>query len=166
MNIRKAERNDARAIAEVQVESWRTTYHDIVPQSFLDGLSVQDRMKVWEKVMDAHFVFVAENEQGEIIGFASGGIERTKDYPEYTGELYAIYLLEQTQKKGIGQQLFTHVVSTLQEEGHRSMLIWALSENPACRFYEKMGGREVDKVMTEIGGKPLEETAFGWKFGN
>lgn len=165
MNIRKAESRDAQAIAEVQVESWRTTYKDIVPQKFLDGLSVEDRKKVWEKVIALHFVFVAENVQERVIGFAAGGEERTKNYPEYTGELYAIYLLEHIQGEGLGRQLFNRVVSVLQEQKHSSMLIWALSENPACRFYEKMGGREVDRVMTKIGGKPLEETAFGWKFG-
>lgn len=162
MNIRMANENDVQSIAIVQVESWRTTYHGIVPQAFLDEMSVQDRMKVWEKVVAIHSVFVAENEHGNIIGFAAGGEERTKEYPAYTGELYAIYLLEKYQSQGVGKKLFGHVISDLRQSGHQSMLIWALSKNPACLFYEKMGGVIVDRSMDEIGGEQLEETAFGW----
>lgn len=162
MSIRIAKENDVRSIAQVQVESWRTTYKGIVPQAYLDDLSVDDRMKVWKKVVEIHSVIVAENEKREIIGFAAGGEERTKEYPSYTGELYAIYLLEECQKQGVGRKLFDHVVSDLKQSGHQSMLIWALSENPACRFYEKMGGVIVDRAWDEIGGKQLEETAYGW----
>lgn len=162
MNIRIADENDVQSIAQVQVESWQTTYQGIVPQTYLDELSVDDRVKVWEKVVEIHSVFVAENESGNIIGFAAGGEERTKEYPAYTGELYAIYLLKEYQEKGVGGKLFDQIVSALKQGGHQSMLIWALTENPACRFYEKMGGVVVDRTMDEIGGKQLEETAFGW----
>ncbi|WP_301110186.1 GNAT family N-acetyltransferase [Sporosarcina sp.] len=162
MNIRIANGNDVRSIAQVQVESWRTTYRGIVPQAYLDELSVENRMIVWKKVTEIHSVFVAENAVGDIIGFAAGGEERTKEYPSYTGELYAVYLLEECQKQGVGRRLFDHVVSVLKQGGHQSMLIWALTENPACRFYEKMGGVIVDRTIDEIGGKQLEETAFGW----
>ena len=41
--IREAAVNDATAIAQVQVESWRTTYAGIVPDAFLASLSVETR---------------------------------------------------------------------------------------------------------------------------
>lgn len=46
MNIRKANRDDAPGIAKVHVDSWRTTYKGIIPQSFLDELSYEQRTKL------------------------------------------------------------------------------------------------------------------------
>lgn len=43
-----------------------------------------------------------------------------------------------------------------------SMLIWALKENPACRFYEMLGGKPIDTAEIEIEGKKLSEIAYGW----
>jgi hypothetical protein len=42
------------------------------------------------------------------------------------------------------------------------MLIWALERNPACRFYEKMGGSPVHTQWIRIGNEELEEIAYGW----
>lgn len=48
MIIRRAIISDAPGIAKVHVDSWRTTYKGIIPQSFLDGLSYEQRTKLWE----------------------------------------------------------------------------------------------------------------------
>lgn len=36
MEIRKANLNDALGVAKVQVDSWKTTYKNIVPDEYLD----------------------------------------------------------------------------------------------------------------------------------
>jgi len=36
MNIRKANSNDALGVAKVQVDSWKTTYKNIVPNEYLE----------------------------------------------------------------------------------------------------------------------------------
>jgi hypothetical protein len=46
--IRKATPEDARAIAEVHVKSWRAAYRDLLPQDFLQGLSVDRREQQWQ----------------------------------------------------------------------------------------------------------------------
>ena len=79
---------------------------------------------------------------GRVIGFSTGGKERTGKYEMYTGELYAIYLLEEYQGKGMGRLLVQSVVDDLKEKEFNSMLIWALEENPACRFYEAIRWKE------------------------
>lgn len=107
-------------------------------------------------------IYIAEDEDGRIVGFASGGKERTGKYDGYVGELYAIYLLEGQQGKGVGRKLVQTVVDDLKEKKLNSMLIWALKENPACRFYEALGGQQIDTVEIEIEGKKLSEIAYGW----
>lgn len=39
MNIRKAVLADSKGIAKVHVDSWRTTYKNIIPDEFLKKLS-------------------------------------------------------------------------------------------------------------------------------
>jgi GNAT superfamily N-acetyltransferase len=158
--------HDAAAIATVHIESWRTTYKGILPDDFLARLSHAQREQLWHQVLtDASspsFVYVAEEENGEIIGFASGGPERNGD-AVYTGELYAIYLLAPYQGQGIGRQLVTRLVNRLIQDGRMALLLWVLAENPARMFYEQLGGRPVYEKIVTIGGVPLLEVAYGWR---
>lgn len=45
MRIRKAEVNDSKSIAKVNIDVWRTTYRGIMPDGDLDNLSYHDREK-------------------------------------------------------------------------------------------------------------------------
>ncbi|QUW24099.1 GNAT family N-acetyltransferase [Sporosarcina sp. Marseille-Q4063] len=162
MIIRKADIKDIPGIAKVHVDSWRTTYKGIVPDTFLNRLSYESREQIWKRGIEENHIYIAEDESGQIVGFATGGKERTGKYEKYKGELYAIYLLKGQQRKGLGQKLFNSVVYDLMDKKLNSMLIWALEENSACGFYEKLGGMKVDTAEIEIDGLKLGEIAFGW----
>ncbi|MBP1084252.1 hypothetical protein ACFFJQ_06655 [Bacillus capparidis] len=45
-NIRKATKEDAAEIAKVHVDSWRTTYKNIVSDTYLAQLNYEDREKM------------------------------------------------------------------------------------------------------------------------
>ncbi|MGI8552346.1 MAG: GNAT family N-acetyltransferase [Dehalococcoidia bacterium] len=165
LEVREARPEDAQVIAQVHVDSWRSTYRGIVPDAHLAGLSYERRQQFWSvtlKTAEAkESVYVAEDAAGEVVGFASAGPERSGS-PDYTGELYAIYLLQAFQRQGFGRRL-THAVSErLLRLGHTSMLLWVVAENPARHFYESIGGRPVQSQPIEIGGTKLEEIAYGW----
>lgn len=162
MVIRKAELRDIPEIAKVHVDSWRTTYKGIVPDTYLNNLTYESREQIWKRGIEENHVFIAEDEYGQIVGFATGGKERTGKYEAYKGELYAIYLLEEQQGKGLGEKLFMAVVDDLKTKKLNTMLIWALEENPACGFYEKLGGKKIDTAEINIDDQKLDEIAFGW----
>ncbi|WP_456271001.1 N-acetyltransferase family protein [Bacillus sp. AK031] len=163
MKIRNATAEDVKSIARVHVESWWTTYKDIVPNEYLQSLTYEAREQLWEQAIPKGHVFAAENENGQVVGFACGGKERTGDYPDYRGEIYAIYLLEEYQKQGFGTELIRAVVRHLQENQLNSMLIWVMDGNEAAFFYKALGGLKIDSTVCEIGGRRLKETAYGWK---
>jgi hypothetical protein len=50
----------------------------------------------------------------------------------------------------------------LRRQGFRNMVVWVLRENPACGFYQRVGGVQVAEQPIEIGGKALPEVAYGW----
>lgn len=163
MIIRAARLEDAKGIAIVHVDSWRTTYKNIIPDSFLDKLSYERREQLWMKNISNGHVFVAENKNGEIIGFSSGGKERSGKYGGYEGELSAIYLLKEYQGKGIGRSLARPVISRLIELGFESMLVLVLEDNKAKYFYEALGGKVIDRLEIEIAGRKLNELVYGWE---
>lgn len=165
MNIRLAKLEDTHGIAKVHVDSWRTTFRGIVSDEYLQSLSYEQREEMRKRGLSnpdrKDFVFVAEDETGRIDGFAHGGPE-VEGNLVYKGELYAIYLLEEAQRKGIGQQLAHSVIKKLKESGYNSMLVWVLKDNPSRHFYESLGGQPVMEKTIEIGDQSLIEVAYGW----
>lgn len=162
--VRPAHAGDAAAIARVHVESWRTTYRDLLPAEFLASLSESGYTERWHRVIgDASSrVFVVE-EEGEVVGFASCGRERAGE-TGFAGELYAIYVLESMQRRGHGRELVRAGVGGLREMGLKDMIIWVLRDNaPARRFYERLGGSYVRKQPITIGPATLEEVSYGWR---
>ena len=162
MNIRAAIPLDASAIAHVHVASWRATYAGIVSQPCLDALDETEYTARWNGwlALPGIFTFIAETD-GAIVGFASGGPIR-KPIHTADAELYAIYLLPEIQRCGIGQQLVAHIETVLREQGMQEILVWVLRDNPATSFYRRIGGRVVAEDSIEIGGIPLQELAFVW----
>lgn len=162
MYIRKAMSEDVEQIAYVHVKSWQTTYKGVLPQDMLDNLSYNVRRKQWTNNMENGNVYVAENRDGHIVGFSTGGREGTGQYPDYNGELYAIYILEAYQRQGIGRQLLKPVVDDLKAKGLNSMLVWVLEQNPAADFYRAFGATYLDSKEIQIAGNPYQEFAYGW----
>lgn len=145
MRIREAIAADARAIAEVHVRSWRWAYRGLIPDDFLEKLSVDDREPGWrERLADPtprSRCLVAEDSAGRVVGFAVFG--PPTDAPassEGTAEVYAIYIEEAVAGTGVGRDLFAGATDVLRGSGFGSAFLWVLATNDrARRFYEKAG---------------------------
>lgn len=161
MNIRKAVLLDVDGITKVHVDCWTTTYAGIIPNDYIIKLTYEKRAKLWERIILNGNVFVAEDDNGQIIGFSDGGSERTGDYKEFKGEMYSIYILKSYQGRGIGKRLIKAVVNELLKQDLNSMIVWVLKDNISCNFYEKMGGKVVDSKTVDFSGKELIELAYG-----
>ncbi|MBE3574456.1 MAG: GNAT family N-acetyltransferase [Firmicutes bacterium] len=174
MIIRSATLSDAPGMARVHVDSWRTTYAGIVADEFLARLSYARSEEMFRRFLapgspegagQCTFVATARDGQpevGQIVGFAHGGPART-EIPGYSGELYAIYILREFQRRGIGRRLVRAVAESLARSGRDSMYVWVLAANPSRRFYEALGGRLLRSQQIQIGAQSLEEVAYGWQ---
>jgi len=169
--IRPAVISDAGSLARVRVDTWRTSYRGLIPEAVIAGMDIQKEAARWDERLRAPqpdtCLFAAEvsPETGEatcVAGFCAAGPDRDGD-PEYSGELYAIYVLQAYQGKGVGRALVQAAVDWLSQHSHRSMLIWVLRDNQnARRFYETLGGSAVRQRSIEIGGAPLLEVGYGY----
>ena len=162
--IRPALQDDAAEIARVHVAAWRSSYRGLLADDFLASLSEAGYTDRWRRVIGdgASRVFVVE-EQTEIVGFASGGRERAGE-SGFAGELYAIYIVAGSQRKGHGRELVRAIAAALREMGLRDMIVWVLRDNaPAREFYERLGGIYVRAQPITIGTTTLEEVSYGWR---
>ncbi len=160
--IRPATPDDAQGIARVHINAWLTTYRGLMPDAVLDRLSVETQTEKWEASLRTPRTRTVVAEQGEqIVGFASFGPEPGNDF-RFQGELYAIYILEAYQRKGIGRMLVRAAAEGLLALNFPNMMLWVLSANPARGFYEKLGGKLLRERTVEFNGVPLKEEAYGW----
>ena len=109
--------------------------------------------------MAAAWAFVAEWEQ-RVVGFASAGLARARR--DVSGELYLLYVLRACHGRGIGRALFDACHYELARCGHHGLLVWVLADNPARRFYQRLGGEPAGESAVALAGVRLREVAFVW----
>ncbi len=139
--VRRATRDDAREIARVHVETWRTAYAHVFPAGFLASLSIDDRAARWEErlAQGSFDMFVAELD-GRVVGWACSGEGRDEDANATSGELYGIYVEPSAWSKGAGRALVQQVEEALAHRRFDEATLWVLEDNPRARaFYESAG---------------------------
>jgi ribosomal protein S18 acetylase RimI-like enzyme len=169
LSIRRAGPEDAEGITRAHLESWRSSYRELLPREVLEGLDFEQRLAGWRTGLEdpRAAVFVAvEPEGGRIIGLCAVGANREppESLPGYQGELYAIYLVEEAKRRGVGRALFQRGTEWLREHGRVPFVLWVLKDNAAARgFYERLGGRLVGEQEIELGGRAWPEVAYAWE---
>lgn len=165
MSIRRAESSDAKGIAKVHITAWQSAYRGILPDSFLDNLSVERSQSGWERMLadSSGWVLVFE-QNGEIIGFAALRVSHDQDVEnKKEGEIGAIYLLPHEWRKGYGKQLIHAAIAALREQGFTEVTLWVLRENQrAIEFYKKLGfcADGATKVDVRPNGIEFHEVRF------
>lgn len=163
-SIRKATFEDADTIASIHIKSWKSTYSELLEEEDLSNITFENRKALWETILrieNETCTFVIYNEE-QVVGFVSGGPERTKRF-NYDSEIYTIYLLDEFQKMGLGAKLLHVFAEEMKRLGNRSILVWVLKQNPSSRFYERYCAKPVGEEITTIGEGRYQETAYGWE---
>jgi ribosomal protein S18 acetylase RimI-like enzyme len=169
--IRIATPDDALSLGSMHVASWRETYAGLLPDKMLASLSIEARAATWDKILrnpareHSTVVYLAEHE-GAIVGFVSCGAQRTVSLKEkgYDGEVGAIYVLREYQKRKIGTRLLGAMSSDLLGRGFSAAALWVLRDNlRARRFYEHFGGTVIAEREDVRENAVLVELAYGWR---
>ena len=167
VDIRLAGPGDAPAIARVHVAVWQSTYRGLIEDALIEAVSVEQREAMWTDILTAyaasHPVLVAEDFGIGVCGFGNAGPLRGEAVPGYIGEFKTLYLLPAYQRRGIGGRMLRQLAGLLNERGHDSALAWVLATNPACGFYEAMGGIICAQRIAEEEGGSLADVAYGWR---
>ena len=153
--LREATMDDLRALAELHVRTFNETH--LGPGG--SGPTYATREWQWRAKLaetDAtNFVLVLETEAGQLVGFI--WCHPTKDNPGWAARLNKIYLLRDYQRRGLGKRMVAAAVARLLEHGLTSMVLFTEVDNePACRFYDQLGGARQLNERGEFEGM------YGW----
>lgn len=165
LSIRRATPDDAAAIAHIHLTTWRSAYRGILPDAYLDALSLHERVQRWEADLrnrsDGEATAIAERE-GCAIGFC--GIGRAPGSAPGEGRMWisTFYVLPDHQRFGAGRALITWAVDAMRARGARSMELHVMRDNhPARAFYERMGWRDTGQQEShDRGGIPIVELIY------
>ena len=152
ITIRPARPADARSIARLDVETWRTTYAGVLSADYLVGLSVPRREFGWRMAIlrEPRDIRVAVDLDGVVQGFGSCGPSRSEQH--FSGEVFTLYVAPDLQNQGIGRRLLIALFRRLAGSGLDAAIIWVLRDNPSRFFYERLGGRIVSQKPIPVGG--------------
>ena len=153
--IREATLKDIPQLVNVHVISWNATYPSYFPKPTV-GLRTHQWNKAFELRENEWFCYVAESENGEIAGFATGN-KFQDDELKYEAQLNKIHFLKPYQRLGLGRKLVGKVVQRFLSKGLDSMLLFADPENPNIRFYETLQGERILDKEGNFHG------AYGWR---
>jgi GNAT superfamily N-acetyltransferase len=140
--VRGAVLEDAQAIAELDIATWRAAYRDLMPQPYLDALSLDEQTERFARGLGRDTArgkrtLVADDE-GVMAGYAVVG----PDDGSTDGLLFLMYVAPDRWGTGIGRALMQMSRAALVELGYRRAALWVLEANArARRFYEADGWR-------------------------
>jgi ribosomal protein S18 acetylase RimI-like enzyme len=166
MIIRPARIEDSKAVARVQVDSYRSAYIGILPRSYLDHFTYEAQTRDWRDHFDSEhdsILYIAEADGSEIVAYTLARISPCETDP-FESELVALHAIPSCQRKGIGRQLMIAASNEIKMRGGRSMMLWVLAQNPSCRLYERLGGRLMGQRRISLGegDTTVLEVAYGW----
>lgn len=161
LSVRKAKVTDSKALAKVFSESWRHAYRSIIPHLHLETMIQRRGPEWWQNALRSGESVLVMEVCGEIIGYATWGVSRTRG--KHQGEIYEIYIVPSHQGLGFGEHLFEACRYQLDQRKLKGLIVWALFANtPAINFYWRRGGRPIGRTFDKIGGAKLEKIAFTW----
>lgn len=161
-SVRPAVAHDAKAIAEIHVATWQAAYKDLMPEDYLDSMTVEKRQAYWREAIEYSEPQVLVATDGDqLVGFV--GFDRSRDPKTRStvGEIWAIYVLPTHWGQGVGLSLWDGARDGLKDEGCTQVTLWVLLGNKrALQFCEQAAGfkREMPSLKTvDFGSVRLEE---------
>jgi GNAT superfamily N-acetyltransferase len=143
--VREAQVDDALGIAQAHVAGWQAGYAGLLPQEYLDALSVEQRAQRWATIIGAppdtrSLATLVADAQGSLAGWATIGRSRDDGAGPATGELWGIYAHPAWWGEGVGHALHRAAITRLHDAGMTEATLWVLEGNArAMRFYERHG---------------------------
>jgi L-amino acid N-acyltransferase YncA len=164
MQIVHAKPEDARAVAEIHVDSWRASYASIVPADYLASLSVERRKTMWDECIATGVPeLLVAREASVVQGWVCFGQCRDEGSSKAAAEIWAIYVAPSSWSTGVGRLLWLQARELMLAQGFKSCSLWVFPQNDrAIKFYRSAGFAHDGSAPKrfELGGTQLQEVRF------
>ncbi len=156
MIITVATKEQLPIVRDLAHKIWPSTYGEILSKVQLDFMldkfySIEN---LEELMLEKSQVFMLIQEDDKYLGFC--GYELNIDNSNKT-KLHKIYVLPETQGKGVGKQLLEKVEEIAKEAGNSHLILNVNRFNKAQEFYKHKGFVVTEEVDIEIGHGYLME---------
>ncbi|MFD4139852.1 MULTISPECIES: GNAT family N-acetyltransferase [unclassified Streptomyces] len=168
--VREMTVDDCEAVAMVRVRGWQYAYAGLMPQSYLDAMSVAEdaarRREMFVRGGDRVTNVVAEI-SGTVVGWGCIGPSRDEGATAEQSELYAIYVLQEHLSQGVGRALMAELTWRAEAAGFRSVRLWVLKGNERARRFYEIAGFLPDGAEEpyEVDGTPVPEVRYARRLG-
>jgi len=150
ITISEATAEDIKTIQEITYITWPITYGNILSGEqldyMLDLIYSDEALTNQFKKKEQLFYLISEDEK--TLGFI--GIEHNYKNEAVT-RIHKIYLLPETQGKGIGKKVIEEIQKLAFENHSKTLSLNVNRFNSALTFYEKIGFKIMDEVNIDIG---------------
>ncbi|MGW2618635.1 N-acetyltransferase family protein [Streptomyces sp. NPDC001500] len=157
---------DVERVSEIRVRGWQRAYRGLMPQSYLDALSVAEdaeRRRASFGQGGPGVVNLVAERAGTVAGWAALGPCRDGEVLTPDAELYALYAAVEHLGTGVGRALLEEAARRAEALGHPAMRLWVLRDNvPARRFYARAGlHADGAEEPFEVAGVAVPEVRHG-----
>lgn len=162
LNIRKADKADAKRLGQIHFNSYQETYRDIMPFSYLSKITQVKMAEKFTKLLNENNEDIGVfSINKNIIGFVSFGKDR-ENLNE--GEVISIYLDPLYCGQNFGATLMQYSIDKLKLKGYSIINLWVLEKNiKAIDFYLKFGFVITNKRQIKIDNELLDEIKMTFK---
>lgn len=154
VSVRIAWADDAPAIAEVQLRTWRETYAAVVPPEALPD-DVEATAAAWHASLstprDARNRVLVALERNTVVGFAITSPASDPDCdPVADGELSELTVDPAKRGLGHGSRLLQAAIDTMQADRFTRAVLWAIASDDALRGFLTDAGWAADQAHREL----------------
>ena len=167
--LRQATLPDATDIARIHVTAWQAGYAGIVPDSYLNALSIERHAEIWRtRIEKAESELWLIESDGGTVGWIAFGLPRAADSEPHSAEIYAVYVAPTCWSRGMGRALLSCAFERLSTGGYTSCHLWVLVENVRARRIYELAGFSADLSslkLIDIGTASLQEIRYRRSIG-
>ncbi|GAA2767456.1 GNAT family N-acetyltransferase [Streptomyces paradoxus] len=155
VHVREMDEADIEAVSTIRVRGWQAAYAGIVPQTYLDAMTVEgdagQRRQWFSQPGRKSRDLVELGDRGPVGWISFGPYRGEMPGLERVGEVYALYISPDLIGQGIGRTLLGEAHAQMKGQGFETSALWVLCDNQrARRFYERAGYQAGEGAQDEV----------------
>ncbi|MDO5400175.1 MAG: GNAT family N-acetyltransferase [Eubacteriales bacterium] len=157
VNIRNATEQDAKSLAYIQTESWKSAFRGILSEGDLVKHTELDKTEAMygQVLQNPNIRVLLETVSGKPHCMAAWGPNRAV-LGVQTAELICIHSLPDKWRQGYGSMMMDRILADMREAGFSEVMLWVFEQNQRARkFYEKHGFSLTERTQNGFGAVEL-----------
>ncbi|WP_411079076.1 GNAT family N-acetyltransferase [Streptomyces sp. cmx-18-6] len=168
ITVRPMREEDVHGVSTVRTRGWQTAYRGMVPQDYLDALTIEEDARTRRDMFargDGSVLNLVAEEAGTVVGWAALGPSREEDREPGDGELLALYAAPDRIGAGVGKALMQHTLTAARERSYGRLVLWVIAANARARDFYERGGFAADGASVEwpVNGARVPEVRYSRK---